>query len=907
MPGIGPHPKGLHKWWAPLPLPSARAVLFASLVDDPTCDPKFAHASEEEQGRERERLFSILRALLRKKPQDNGDAFVAARAAIRQSCGESVPTVFDPFAGSSAIPIEAQRLGLGAVAGDLNPIAVLIGRISLEVLPRFQTAEPINPEDQSGVGGATSFTRGGGLARDVRFYAQRVLAQVRPRLGRLYPSVVVPGGTPVPAMAWVWARTVTCQNPGCRAALPMVSNFELSRKDDGTWIEPSVNSKSKQVAFRIRTGPGTVPPPTKVGQGATFRCLICSQITTEEHVKAAGVAGRLGVQLLATVADSGRKRLYFPASDDQTLAAESAVPGWVPDQTLPHDPRNIWCTLYGLTRYEHLFSRRQLRALSEFADEILAIRRQIEIDAVRAGHIDDHIPLASGGSGARAYAEAVTTLLAFGLDRCADFNNSLCRWVPTNEKVMNLFSRQAIPMVWDFAEANILHEGVGGWTTCVEYVADCAQATLVGGEPVGHAIQHDAANADPPAGPLLVSTDPPYYDNIAYADLSDFFYVWLRRVLADIHPDLLGTMLSPKSQELVATPYRFDGDKTRARDHFEGGFRNAFTRLQGRLDPRFPMTVYYAYKQSEDGTGGSNSGKHDLTTGWETMLQALISSGFQITGTWPVRASQAWRMTSIGTNALASYIVLSCRPIAATADVASRRDFIASLRNELPTALLALQQGGIAPVDLAQAAIGPGMAVFSRYARVIEADGASMTVRTALGLINESLDATLSEQEGDFDAETRWAIAWFEQNAMNAGPYGVAETLSKAKNTAVNALVSQGIVDSKASKVRLFRRDELDGHWDPAKDGRLTVWEITQHLMCVLEIGGEASAADLLRRVGGLGEPARELAYRLYSICEKKRWPQEALAYNALVVAWPAIVRTAAEQAGQAVQLSLEG
>jgi putative DNA methylase len=528
------------------------------------------------------------------------------------------------------------------------------------------------------------------------------------------------------------------------------------------------------------------------------------------------------------------------------------------------------------------------------SDLVKEIREDIGVDARKNGLSD---------SEAEEYARTVTTFLALVLDRCADFNNVLCRWNSSNQKVMNLFGRQAIPMVWDFAEANILGDSVGAWKTCEEYVAECIEVVGKSVNSKGSANQIDAAGAWNETRGLLVSTDPPYYDNIPYSDISDFFYVWLRRTIGPLFPHLFGTVLTPKNPELVASSLRHEGNLIAAKEHFETGFRKAFTTLREKMDSRFPLTVYYAFKQEDeqsgsddadngDGEGASNG--VDLTTGWETLLDALLGSGFQITATWPVRASQQWRMRSMGSNALASYIVLACRPRPADATQCSRREFLNEMKKELPAALKHLQQGNIAPVDLAQAAIGPGMAVFSRYAKVVESSGNAMTVRTALALINQTLDEVLAEQEAEFDADTRWALAWFDQHGMEEGEFGVAETLSRAKNTAVNGLVQAGIVTARSGKVRIVRRDELPENWDPSSDKRLTVWEATQHLIRALDQHGESGAADLLRKLGGaVGEMARELSYRLHKICEKKSWSNEALAYNSLVLAWPELTRLA--------------
>ena len=543
-----------------------------------------------------------------------------------------------------------------------------------------------------------------------------------------------------------------------------------------------------------------------------------------------------------------------------------------------------------------MFTNRQLAAMVTLSDLVKAVGEDVRRDASLVGLSVDE---------AASYALTVTTFLALAVDRCADFNNSLCRWSASNQKVMNLFGRQAIPMVWDFAEANILGDSVGAWTTCSEYVADCVAVIGSGSGLPASARQVDAASGADGIRDLLVSTDPPYYDNIGYAALSDFFYVWLRRTVGDLYPDLFNTVLTPKARELTASPERFEGDKLKAKEHFETGFRSAFAALREKIDLRFPLTVYYAFKQSDEDANEDDEGEGtpgvDLTTGWETLLEALISSGFQITATWPMRASQAWRMRAMGANALASYIVLACRPRPADAPHAVRRSFVAELKSELPPALRRLQQGNTAPVDMAQAAIGPGMAVFTRYERVLDAEGRPLTVRQALGLINEVLDEVLAEQEGDYDSDTRFALAWFEQSGFAEGDFGVAEILSKAKVTSVEGMVDAGILASGKGKVRLLKPAELPTDWDPLNDKRLTAWDAVHHLIRALEAGGEPAAAELVGKLGSRAESARELAYRLYALCERKKRAAEALSYNGLVQSWPEIMRLVREGGGKPV------
>ena len=892
MPGIGPHPKGIHHWWARLPLPTARAVLFASVVDDPSAHPdKFR--TEEAQERERERLFGILRRMMQKKLHEHPEVYAEARAEMLKSCGGKLPPVLDPFAGGGSIPLEANRLGFEAHAGDLNPVAVLLNKCNLEIAPRWAGHLSVNPQAR------VEHTRGHiwrgthGLAEDVRYYGRKIREQAQEKIGHLYPKVKLPkelGGTDANVIAWLWARTVASPNPAAKGAhVPLISSYWLSSaKGKLTWLKPVVNKAAGIYRFEVMTGEppdrNAVKAGTKLGRGAKFKCLITGEPMSDDHIKTEALAGRLGYRLLAIVGEKKVGRVYLSATEQHETIAQMHEPDGVLTEELADDPRNIWCKGYGLIRFKQLFTPRQLRALVTLSDLVKANHAQVLKDARATG-------LSAGD--ATSYANAITTFLALAADRCADFSNSLCRWDhrEKGQRLANLFARQTIPMGWDFAESNVLGQSSVCWANIVEITSGAIETVTVEKAPIGNALQVDAATGTKGKASLVVSTDPPYY-----AGLSDFFYVWLRRTVGQLYPELFSTVLVPKMPELTASPERFHGDKDKAKEHFESGFRKAFTALHERLDPRFPLTVYYAFKQSDtEGDGGDEGGNDasavDLTTGWETLLDALISSGFQITGTWPVRASQKWRMVSLGTNALASYIVLACRPRLADAKQVGRREFLAELKKELPVALRLLQQGNVAPVDFAQAAIGPGMAVFSRYAAVLEAAGQPMSVRAALGLINQMLDEVLAEQEDEFDADTRWAVAWFDQQGFSEGEFGDAETLSKAKNVGVNGLVEAGIVASGRSKVRLLKPTELTATWDPETDNRLTVWETVHHLIRVLESGGESAAAALVGKLGGKAEIARDLAYRLFSVCERRKRPSEALSYNALVQSWPEIAR----------------
>ena len=919
------HPATLHLWWARRPLAAARAVIFASLLDDPSALPD-EFPTEEAQGRERQRLFRLIEALV--KWESTADRLVldAARAEIRRSwerwcrvSGEDplrLPPFHDPFAGGGALPLEAQRLGLEAHASDLNPVAVTINKAMIEIPPRFAGRAPVHPDGtESGKSGTVvgrvsragrvtprvaalgtgdffgrEWTGAQGLAEDVRYYGAWMHDQAKRRIGHLYPEAVLPDGRRAMVIAWIWARTVESPNPAFRGCpVPLVSSFWLSTKPGKeTWVEPMVEGGSYR--FEVRSGTpvkkATVDAGTKLGRGANFRCVLSGSPISADYIKAEGIAGRLGTRLMAVVAEGDRRRIYLSPTEEIESVARQAEPGCAPEGEVPARLTGGTCYGYGLTGWVDLFTPRQLTALSTLSDLVQESRQRIESDAVAAGVTDDATPLREGGNGAMAYAEAVSVYLEFVVEKVAEALSTICTWrsSPKNELVVSTFRRQALPMTWDFAEGNPFADSSGSITKIAEAVARVV-ATALPASPVGFAYQANAASVSAPAA-RIVSTDPPYYDNIGYADLSDFFYVWMRRGLQSVYPDLFSTLLVPKADELVATPYRH-GSRARAESFFLEGMSRAIHNMAQTAHPAFPVTIYYAFKQSESDREGTAS------TGWETFLEAVIRAGFSLTGTWPMRTERASRSIGIGSNALASSIVLVCRPRPTDAPVGTRRELLTALKQELPLALRRLQEGNIAPVDLAQASIGPGIAVYSRYARILESDGTPVGVRTALALINQTLDEVLAEQEGDFDADTGWVIAWFEQYGHNDGPFGEAEVLCNAKNTSVAGLVQGGILKAQSGRVRLLRADELPADWDPTTDKRLTVWTMVHQLIRVLEAGGEGAAAALVAKLGSRAETARELCYRLYTLCERKKRAAEAMAYNGLVQSWPEITRLA--------------
>lgn len=908
------HPSTLHLWWSRKPLAACRAILFASLVDDPSSHPD-QFKTLEAQEKERQRLFKIIEELVLWQNTCNDDILKSALYDVRRSIQDApIPPIRDPFCGGGSIPLEAQRLGLQARASDLNPVAVLITKALIEIPPKFAGRPPVAPEAQRKMM-ESPYHGAYGLAYDIRYYAKWMYEEAKKRIGYLYPPVTLPpeyGSREATVIAWLWVRTVTCPNPACGALIPLANEWWLSKKvGRETWIEPLIDRSTLpfQIRFHIKMGAGGPPDSPKVGRGAQFKCLCCGSITSEQYVKAEGMAKRIGSRLLAIVAESKKGRVYVaPSVEDEILAQQVSSP-WQPEQEMPKNARWFSPPLYGMNAYGDIFTSRQLVALTTFSDLIQEVHQRVLCDAQRIDFPGDGKPLYKHGSGALAYADSITTYLAIVLDRCADYWSSVCSWHTSGEKMRDTFALQAIPMMWDFAEANPFSSSTGSWLNAMNWVAKviavspCEQSGESCMEELAAAIPHnpnevyqrDATESINGIPCALIATDPPYYDNISYAELSDFFYVWLRRSLHAIYPDLFQTVLTPKETELVANRKRFGGSKERAQKFFEGHLSAIFRRMQAMQSKDYPMILWYAFKQTDtEVEGESTEVGHAMrsSTGWEAMLESLIQTGFMITGTWPVRTEMPNRSGGLGTNSLASSIVLICRPRQGNT-TATRRQFLTELRQELPATLKILQQyGDIAPVDLAQVCLGPGMAVYSRYNQVLEADGSLLRVRTALQLINRTLDEILSEQDSEYDVETRWAIAWFEQHRMAAGIYGDADVLSKAKNTSVDTLEKIGLLESHAGKVRLFTYEDFVGRWQPQPGQKVTAWETLQRMIAALRSdGGEKSAANILLVAGVQREMVRDLAYRLYTICEKKEWSLEAQLYNNLVMDWSSVIR----------------
>lgn len=885
------HPSTLHLWWARRPLATARAVIWSSLVDDPSSHPEM-FPTEEEQIKERQRLFFILEKLVKWENSNNKEILAEAKAEIMKSTNGNPPALLDPFAGGGAIPLEAQRLGLEAHASDLNPVAVMINKAMIEIPAEFADLAPVNPDARVLIGGSDAWSGAQGLAGDVLYYGKWMKEEAFKRIGHLYPKVMVPkelGGGKATVIAWIWARTVKCPNPACGCEMPLVRSFVLAKKKGKeAFVEPIF--EDGQIRYVVKHEKPQNDTGTVNRQGAT--CALCGAPVAFSYIRDEGKKHRMGQKLIAVVAEGKGCRIYISPTEELSQCAIIPKPEEYPDAVIHNNPRDFKTPNYGMTTFSELFTNRQLTTLTTFSDLVQAAQNKVTEDAVTAGMRNDYMSLADGGKGATAYGQAVGVYLAFLVDKLADLCNSLNRWEPNAQCPRQLFARQAIPMVWDFAEGNPLGSSSGSWEVLLRNLMGCftADAFNFSRDTPGSVKQFDA-QSDNGLRNIMISTDPPYYDNIGYADLSDFFYIWLRRSLKDTYPKLFWTLLVPKAEELVATPYRFDGDNKKARDFFEDGMFMACCQLYIYASGDVPVTIYYAFKQSESDEEENET--QNASTGWETMLSAIIRAGFTLTGTWPMRTEMGSRAIAQGTNALASSIVLVCRKRPDDAPICTRRNFINELKREIKPALQKLQRSNIAPVDLAQSAIGPGMAVYSRFSKVLEADGSPMGVRSALQIINQELGIFFNEQDGELDRDSRFCIELYSQYAFNDIKFGDADTLARAKNTSVVALASRGILYAQKGVVHLLGRDEIPAKVDSSER---IIWLLTQQLTQAIETGGIAACAEIVAPMyGSNAEQAKSLAYRLFTIAERKGWSQEAYAYNTLVIAWPEIQSRAAD------------
>ncbi len=909
------HPSTLHLWWARRPLAAARAVIFAQMVNDPGYERQYQRGmNKEAASRERERLFKIIEDLVKWENTTNEDVLERAREEIRKSWRETcklnkdhpqaaelfnpdkLPAFHDPFAGGGALPLEAQRLGLEAWASDLNPVAVTINKAMIEIPPKFAGRAPVGPIPPSTKDALplSEWKGAQGLAEDVRRYGHWMREEAQKRIGHLYPQIKITEemaserpdlqdyvGQKLTVIAWIWARTVKSPNPAfSHVDVPLASTFVLSSKaGKEAWVQPVVEGDSYRFTVRMGKPPKEAASGTTAGKRKAFVCLFSHTPISYHHIRKEGQNGHMGQRLMAIVAEGTRGRVYLSPSEEQVAIAQLAKPTWNPSIQLPDNPRDFKTPNYGLTTYGDLFTPRQLVALTTFSDLVQEAITKCRNDALASGMSDDGLGLEAGGTGAQAYAEAVGVYLAFAVDRLADRSSSICGWDTGYTKIRNTFGRQAIPMVWDYTEGNPFSFSTGNFTSMVAWIFESILyfSTYKNGN-----VYQIEAQGENISFNKIISTDPPYYDNIGYADLSDFFYIWLRRSLRKVFPSLYATMSVPKAEELVATPYRHGG-KEAAEIFFLHGMTEAIRNLAAQSHPAFPVTIYYAFKQSE-----TKAEKGTSNTGWETFLEAVLSAGFAICGTWPMRTELGNRMISSGTNALASSIVLVCRKRPEDAPSISRREFLRELNDVLPTAFDEMTRGGVnspvAPVDLSQAIIGPGMAVFSKYKAVLEADGSPMSVKNALRIINRFFGG-----EDDFDNDTMFCLSWFESNGWAAGKFGDADVLARAKGTSASGLAEAGVVASGGGEVRLLRWQDMPEGWDPLQDTRKPVWESLHQLIRSLNLHGEGPTGTLLAQCGTQSGAIRSLAYRLYTLCERKGWAEDARAYNELVVAWPNI------------------
>ncbi len=963
------HPSTLHLWWSRKPLAACRAVLWASLVDDPSAHPD-RFPTEMAQAAERERLFRILERLVVWENSNNPDVLAEAQTEIARCFDGEPPAVLDPFAGGGSIPLEAQRLGLRALAGDLNPVAVLINKAMVEIPPRFAGCQPVHPDarnestfaggtqglakdsgalggralcgraqngeqggaqggepggerggEQGGAlggerggerggeqGGALGGERGGerggeqggalggepgiaqGLAADVRAYGALMRDEAERRIGHLYPEAVGSNGEKLIPIAWIWARTVRSPDPAWSGHVPLVASWVLRNKTGKprVWVEPIIERETRTISYRVREGgEPTFARTVNRGNGT---CVATGAAIPVDYIRAEGRAGRMGEHLMAVVAEgsSGRQYCEPRAADIEACqqAVELAVAGWRPVGRLPPRGKGLGFSVqnYGYEEWWQLFTDRQLVALSTFSDLLSQIREQVLEDAKSAGLTGDETHLRDGGAGAVAYADAIVTYLALVADKCADYWSSICTWISSRETIRSTFIFPVMSMSWDIAEANPFSSSTGNWMTMVNWVGKAIEQFPAQG--IASASQDDARTLARDAPGAVFFTDPPYYDNIGYADLADFFYVWLRRNLADVWPGEFAMILCPKEAEMIADPSRHQ-NKQQAKKHFELKMAEFMKLVAANQAADIPATFFYAYKATETTEDG-----RVRSTGWDTFLQAVVSAGLQVTATWPLRTERSARARSMGANAVASSLVLACRPRLKSAALATRSDFVAALNSEIPQAIKLLQSGNIAPVDLPQSTIGPGIKVYSRYAKVVEADGSSMPVSDALTIINEVLDDVLHGEDSELDAETRFALSWYAQHGFEPGPFGDADSIARAKNTTVDGVVRAGVGEASGGKFRLYRRCELDPGWDPADDPRLVAWESLQHLAARLD-RSESMAARLLAHLGGAADSVRQLAYLLHKIASDKEWAEEALVYNGLISAWP-ILRSSA-------------
>lgn len=913
------HPSTLHLWWARRPLAACRAVLFAQLVDDPSSWPD-RFPTEEAQDKERARLHRVIERLVPWEVSNNETILNDARWEIARSVawglGEEpppqqdtraildylqtkAPPVYDPFSGGGSIPLEAQRLGLRAYGSDLNPVAVLIGKALVEIPPKFAGQPPVNPKAQAELkrsGGTWTGKGAQGLAEDVRFYGQWMRDEAEKRIGHLYPKAKLADGSEATVIAWLWARTVRSPDPAAKGAMvPLVSSFMLSTKPGKkAWVEVVIDADAPDGwRFEVKSGVLSKADEDRLKAGTIGRstggtCALTGVSMPFAYLREQGQQHGLGVRLMAIVCEGSKSRFYLSPSKDHEDVGKNIDYPWEPEGELAHNPRNFNTPIYGLRQFSDLFTARQKLALTTYCDLISEVRAEVESNGFSVyqnkGQIDGAVEFDSS-----AYANAISAYLGLSVSKLAAAQSTMGLWSSSMDQAVNAFGRQAIPMTWDFPESNIFNEMAGDIQTTIR-----SQIKVISNLPAtgqGSIFVRDARQHSEKTKWCSISSDPPYYDNIIYADLSDFFYSWLRPSQKAIFPDLFRRLATPKDEELVASQYR-QGNVTKAENFFLDGMQSA---ISGMLDEGVgdaPLALYYAFKQAEIAQDGLTS------AGWSSFLQAIINSGFLIDGTWPLRTERDTGLKS-AMNALASSIVLVCRKRAADAPVITRADFIRLLKRELPDAIEDIRKAGVGPVDMQQSVIGPGMGVFSRHARVLEDDDSAMSVKTALAIINRIWGEIENEADASLDPESQVALAWFASYGFDAKPSGELITLANAKNVGTDALYKSGVFTDLRGKAELTAREKLPEDWSPAADATLTIWECVQHAARVFnaEDGGEIATARMIAEMGSKAADARALAYRLFQIATDKGWAAEALVYNELAADWPRLEALAGDLA----------
>ena len=905
------HPSTLHTWWARRPLAACRAILFASLVDDPIdCSDEFPH--EDDQIAERKRLHQLISDISRWENTDerkpgglklmNSARFEIARSLAR-SRGDAVPTepdavlkylsdkdtgitVYDPFSGGGSIPLEAQRLGLAAVGSDLNPVSVLITKATIELPVSFAGDRPVNPSahhqvtrGSKGRSSTDGDWRGyAGLANDIRYYGLRVRDEASKRIGHLYPTVTLDDGSDAHVVAWLWANTIPCSNPACGIEMPLIRNFQISKRDGRPrWTTPTFDIDNKMIKFEVTESSSGIRFERTVDRNGSV-CLACETSTKLEYVRNQALDGNMRQQLIAIAAEGDRRRVFVSPNEHHAQIALRARPPRRPTGSLPHKARSISTQIYGLSEWHQLFTERQLTSLCTFSDVL-----------------KDIIPEILNDGASSEYAKVIHTYLALAVGRLSHVGSRLSMWVNAVDFVGGVFGRQAIGMVWDFAELNPFSTRTQNWMTQLDWVAKVVERLPVN-VVSGFAFQADAANAEYVANGPVIVTDPPYYDNIGYADISDFFYIWHNDMLRDSYPELFVGMQTPKKDEIVAGPM-FENPK----EHFERLIEKVLNKIKSACSTDFPSSILYAYMQKK------GADKESVPAGWEAFLTAVSNAGLRIVGTWPVRTERKAKLNALKGNMLASSVVLVTRPRPEGAPSASRREFVDELEVSLPAELDRLtREDNIAPVDLAQAAIGPGMKIYTKYSRVETFAGEPVPVRDALTEINRVIGDYFLSEQGELDARTRFCIDWLKEHGFDEGLFGDAEVLAKAKDVAIGDLVAQGLLEARRNVAKLLPISAFltPKNADQCVGASTSSWEglmrVAFHFQFPEEGRGVEGAADVIREMGAKSDEVERLARIMFDHYDRKFQPSNSRVYNHIADAW----RDIREQARIGQQLS---